>query len=228
MQAPIEEMRRLSGSVAPRSIVERCEQFLREHGDTYAGVGWTKSQEQTDRRYRVMLDVMGPEPEPETVLLDFGCGAAHLYEYITRNGGLDVQYVGADASPVFLGLCRSKFPRLRFVESDGLSGTLPAADFIVMNGVLTIRVDLPFEYMWEYATRLLRNVFATARRGVAFNVMSKNVEWERDDLFHVPMDRLTGWLTSELSRHIVIRHDYGLFEYTVYVFKEPRGMATTH
>ena len=47
--------------------------------------------------------------------------------------------------------------------------------------------------------------------------MSKQVDWERDDLFHLPCDPLLAFLESELSRHCVVRHDYGLFEYTTYV-----------
>lgn len=31
-------------------------------------------------------------------------------------------------------------------------------------------------------------VVSKARRGLAFNVMSKQVDWERDDSFHLPMD----------------------------------------
>ena len=59
-----------------------------------------------------------------------------------------------------------------------------------------------------------------ARRGLAFNVISKHVDWERDDLFHLPCDALIAFLKAELSRHCVVRHDYGLFEYTTYVYRE--------
>jgi hypothetical protein len=54
---------------------------------------------------------------------------------------------------------------------------------------------------------------------LAFNVMSKQVDWERDDLFHLPLDRLLTFLSREVSRHVVIRHDYGLYEYTAYVYQ---------
>ena len=30
--------------------------------------------------------------------------------------------------------------------------------------------------------------------GIAFNVMTKHVDWERDDLFHLPFDQLAEWL----------------------------------
>ena len=50
--------------------------------------------------------------------------------------------------------------------------------------------------------------------------MSKQVDWERDDLFHLPLDLLADYLTRNLSRHFVIRNDYGLYEYTVYVYHD--------
>ena len=68
---------------------------------------------------------------------------------------------------------------------------------------------------------MLMRVFAKARKGVAFNVMSKSVDWERDDLFHLSADRLITFLTKSLSRHFIIRNDYGLYEYTTYVYKQP-------
>jgi hypothetical protein len=32
---------------------------------------------------------------------------------------------------------------------------------------------------------------------------------------------LLSFLSHEVSRHVVIRHDYGLYEYTAYVYKNP-------
>jgi hypothetical protein len=49
--------------------------------------------------------------------------------------------------------------------------------------------------------------------------MSKQVEWERDDLFHLPFDVMASFLAERLSRRFVIRHDYGLYEYTTYVYR---------
>ena len=56
--------------------------------------------------------------------------------------------------------------------------------------------------------------------GVAFNVMSKLVDWERDDLFHWGFDEMAAAVGGRLSRHIRIRADYGLYEYTVYVYRQ--------
>jgi len=56
-------------------------------------------------------------------------------------------------------------------------------------------------------------------RGMAFNVMSKCVDWERDDLFHLSMDDLGLFLKNNLSSEFSFRFDYGLYEYTAYVYK---------
>ncbi len=55
---------------------------------------------------------------------------------------------------------------------------------------------------------------------MAFNVMSKHVDWEREDLFHLPFDTLAEFLKKELTRNFVFRNDYGLYEYTTYVYRE--------
>jgi hypothetical protein len=38
-------------------------------------------------------------------------------------------------------------------------------------------------------------------------------------LFHLPFDTLASFLTSELTRNFVFRNDYGLYEYTAYVYR---------
>ena len=88
-----------------------------------------------------------------------------------------------------------------------------------MNGVFTEKRGLTFDEMLAYFQRMLIAVFSKARLGIAFNVMSKHVDWERDDLFHLPFDTLARFLTASMTRNFVIRNDYGLYEYTTYVYR---------
>jgi hypothetical protein len=93
---------------------------------------------------------------------------------------------------------------------------------VVLNGVFTEKRALTFQEMWTHTQQLLDRVFQAARIGIAFNVMSKHVDWERDDLFHLPFDVLAEFLRRKLSRHFRFRADYGLYEFTTYVYREPR------
>jgi cyclopropane fatty-acyl-phospholipid synthase-like methyltransferase len=206
------------------SIVAACESDLKKYGDNYLGVGWTKRQKDADTRYQVMLEVIKRDTvgaDGKVALLDFGCGASHLYEYMLRQQIDDVDYSGLDLSEDFIQLSRSKFPFINYYHVDILEDRveLPLFDYIVINGVFTSKCDLSFEEMLAFFQNLVAKVFHRARVGIAFNVMSKQVDWERDDLFHLPFDTLADFLTRELSRNFVFRNDYGLYEYTTYVYR---------
>ncbi|HMH32112.1 MAG TPA: class I SAM-dependent methyltransferase [Puia sp.] len=204
------------------SIVKHYEDCLEKHGDTHLGVDWPKLED-VEKRYRMMLDIirMANDRSEKINLLDFGCGAAHLIEYIRHQGMKQINYSGLDVSEKFISLCRSKYPGTAFYLLDILDShaSLPPFDYVVMNGVFTEKRELGFEEMWDYFTKMLTKTFSFATKGIAFNVMSKAVEWEREDLFHVPADRLIDFLTKHLTRNFVIRNDYGLYEFTTYIYK---------
>jgi SAM-dependent methyltransferase len=208
-------------AAAAARLVAHYENCLARHGDNHRGVDWPSARD-AGLRYAVMLGQIPADAHRPIQLLDFGCGAGHLLEYLRRQSMPGIAYHGLDLSEPFLALCRSKFPDVPFTCSDILEdpGELPVFDFVVMNGVLTEKRDLSHDEMWHYARTLLRRIWPHARRGLAFNVMSTNVDWERPDLFHLPIDTLLAFLKAELSRHCVIRHDYGLYEYTTYVYRE--------
>ncbi len=200
-------------------IVAHYEACLAQHGDTHLGVDWPKP-EHVDIRYQVMLDVIKGDGQ-NVSLLDFGCGASHLYEYIRRKGLTHIAYAGLDISEEFIALSRQKFPALPYYCLDVLTAgdALPEFDYIVMNGVFTEKRSLSYAEMLEYFFAMLRKVYVKARVGLAFNVMSSHVDWERDDLFHLPLDTLASFVTQALGRDFVIRNDYGLYEYTAYLYR---------
>lgn len=204
------------------SIVAHYEACFERHGDTHQGVDWPNPND-VITRHSVMLDML-PEGTSPVSLLDFGCGAAHLLDTLVAEGWRHVQYAGLDLSPKFVDFCRTKHPGRSFFCADLLEapGDVPEFDYIVCNGVFTEKQSLSQSAMWDYTQRLLKVLYGKARHGLAFNVMSSDVDWERDDLFHLPMDTLTAFLSRSLSRNVVLRADYGLYEYTAYVYREPR------
>jgi SAM-dependent methyltransferase len=204
-----------------RQIVEESERWLKRYGDRPEGVGWPIAKD-APTRYRVMLELIRPEHRAGVRLLDFGCGLSHLYEYIRREGIAGIQYSGLEISAAYLEISRGKHPDVTFYDIDVLKDDagLPEFEYVVMNGIFNSRVRMGQEEMFGLVQSLVARVFAHARHGIAFNVMSKQVEWEREDLFHLPMDQLADFLARKVSRHFVMRHDYGLYEYTTYVYRE--------
>jgi len=214
-------------STAPPPQVElrdHYESCFLKHGRTPQGVDWP-NQAGLETRFEVMLGVMRKSPARPT-LLDLGCGPGLLLDHLETGGRrADIDYVGIDLSAPMLDAARRRWPDYQFLDHDILSAPLPdrTADYVVMNGVLTERRSVPHDRMEAYALDLLAAAFRLARVGIAFNVMSKVVDWERDDLFHWGFDSMAAGVSRRLSRHLRVRADYGLYEYTVYVYREPEA-----
>lgn len=204
-------------------IIKHYESCLDKYGDSHLGVDWPKIED-VDKRYSIMLEIIDIPSSGKIKLLDFGCGASHLYEYIIKQNINNIEYSGLDISEKYIKLSKSKFPFNKYYLIDILEddSNLPNFDYIVMNGIFTEKRSLSFDEMFNYFKKLIIKVYDKANKGIVFNVMSKHVDWEREDLFHLPFDLLVAFLKDKISRHFIIRNDYGLYEYTVYVFKEAR------
>ena len=200
------------------------EELHARHGDTHLGLGYPK-EEGFDRRYHVYLDVIREaERRKPCSLLDVGCGTARLLDLIKSLGGSEINYRGVDLSAQLLTTARKKHPEADFICGDPFD--LPEIwnarpDYVVFGGIFTVRLQMTKEEMTEYMIRLLRLAFMNCGRGIAFNVMSHHVDWQRDDLFHVSFDRMAEILQANFSRHYLFRADYGLYEYTVYLYRTP-------
>jgi SAM-dependent methyltransferase len=206
------------------NIVQHYEDCLDKFGDTHQGVDWPNRADMLVR-YMVMLELQKFDPRPITQnisLLDFGCGTANMLEYMNENNYPGWAYSGLDISPKFIEVCVKKFPGTTFYCGDILKDPMYVmpVDYIVMNGVFTEKRDMSFDEMFNYFQQVMKKVFPLAKRGIAFNAMSKAVDWEREDLFHLPLDILANFLTTKLSRDFIVRNDYGLYEFTTYLYKK--------
>ena len=205
-------------------LVKHYNRGLTEYGDTAQGALWPN---EIDRRTRfgVMLDVIETSPATSIVLCDLGCGTGSLLSYIRERGLENITYIGVDYSAAALKLARAKFPGVTFIEMNIADPDADwdriSCDYLVCNGVFTGKMDISHKEMWLLLENTIKNAWYQVRRGLAFNVMSKVVDWERDDLLHVPMDDSVRLLHGLAGRNVRVRADYGLYEYTSYAFKRP-------
>jgi dTDP-4-amino-4,6-dideoxygalactose transaminase len=198
------------------------ERNLQENGDTAAGAGWPN---ELDRRIRfdVMLDVLDCPPDSPVTLCDFACGTGELLAHIHRRGLHNITYLGVDRSAKALSYARAKFPEATFLEldvnaPDANLGVI-ACDYLLANGLFTVKYGMSHEQMWSFVVATIERLWPQVRRGLAFNVMSKVVDWEREDLFHLPMDDAARLLHRLAGRRVRMRADYGLYEYTAYAYR---------
>lgn len=200
-------------------LARHYEECFATHGPGHLGVDWP-SESDAAVRYEVMLEVIRSGVDCPK-LLDFGCGSAGLLSHIRAAGQeAEMRYRGHDISQAYIDYCRSVFPDYLFDVGDVLAGAdIGTADYVVANGVFTERLGLSYDEMFDFMSRVVRHLFNAATVGIAFNVMSTFVDWQRDDLFHVDPGAMAEFVGAEFGANFTIRHDYPLFEYTTYVYK---------
>jgi len=206
-------------------IAKHYDECFKKHGPTHLGVDWPNEQYMHIRN-RVMLDIkkFSKASEGKSTILDFGCGFSSMYSLIKEERLENLSYSGLDINKNFYEYCKKTFPEVDFLNCDVLSSDnnqdqIPDFDFIVCNGVFTEKRHLSYKEMMIFFQKVTSILWSKCRVGLSFNLMSKLVDWERDDLFHVSYDELSQFLSKNLSRNFIIRNDYGLYEYTIYVFK---------
>ena len=207
LSAPIEESVR-AGGVNPQAV------WLDRDGDLAKGV----------RRCEAVFRMV--DERTSFSLLDVGCGPGMAIPFLEERFGPRMrEYRGIDISEELVAAARQRWPAYTFEAQDLLKQPLPdgSFDYAVLNGVLTAKFSLTYDAMESFAMALLESAWKSTRVALAFNVMSTHVDWQRDDLFHWPIDKAAAFCTSRLSRHFDVIADYGLYEYTVIVFRQPRA-----
>jgi SAM-dependent methyltransferase len=165
------------------------------------------------------------EDAKEFSVLDLGCGPGLALPFLDERFGARMHdYLGVDISPALLEVARQKWPGRRFEQRDIIANPLPSRsyDFVAINGVLTAKYSLSYGAMESFAREFLVAAWESTGQALSFNVMSTFVDWTRPDLFHWPIEQAVGCCIGNLSRHVNVIADYGLYEYTVQVFREPR------
>lgn len=213
-------------------IADHYKEKFAKYGDTPQGYDW-ENYNDMQTRYKTMFELVSLDKNKNYFkgdsILDFGCGAGGFYHYLDSftNG---LKYVGIDINEQAIITAREKYPEGSFGLLDIHSSEGEEAfnnpkicnesyDYIVCNGTFTVKGKLTHDQMSEFMCSTLEKLWKKTNKGIAFNLMSKNVDWERDDLYHVSMDQIVQWLTDNLSRNIVVRSDYKLYEYTIYVYR---------
>ena len=198
-------------------LAEHYKKCYEKFGDNHKGADWPNKRD-TLKRYKVMIEIISDTSKLNSIL-DIGCGTGNIYQFIIDNKMEYIDYTGLDINQSMIDKANSKFQNVKFFKRDILDkGIQDSYDYIIMNGLFTEKLNLTFDEMWDFFCKILSVAIKNCRVGIAFNLMSTNVDWQRDDLFHVPLDQLTNFIVNNLSRNYVIRNDYGLYEYTTYIY----------
>lgn len=206
---------------SPDALRQYYETRLAAHGDTAQGAGWPN---EADRQTRFAI-MRGLAPDGQmTDICDLACGTGEFLDYLSKNGARPKRYLGLDISDNAIAAAVAKHGVDLFAVHDILQDPVPGQfDYVVANGLFTVKDRLSQDEMWEFLQSTVRAMWDMTRIGMAFNVMSAVVDWKREDLFHVECDALLRFVYALAGRRVILRADYDLYEYTAYVYRQPVG-----
>jgi SAM-dependent methyltransferase len=199
-------------------LEELYDQHLRVHGDS------PQATQQTDRltqeqRMRVLCQVTDLG---RAKVLDFGCGTGHLLEFMRRECGHHGDYVGYDITRSMVDTAAAKYPDARFEHRNILADGLPE-DFDVT--LVTGTFNNHTGDNWEWITACLQLLWRHTRTAMAFNMLSRYVDFLGPGLYYEDPGRVLRFCKEELSPLVTLRHDYCVrpgvvpYEFTVYVYR---------
>lgn len=191
------------------------------HGASPEGVDWGKDQDRANCRYQKMLAVIPTTKKQQVSLLDVGCGYGALLQYAKENN-VALYYTGIDVVDDMICDARARHKDASFLTGDILELDVKARfDYVVCNGILTQKLNVPALEMDEFASLLIRRMFSLCNKGIAFNVMTTKVNFFSNNLYYRNPAELLSWCISEVTRHVRLDHAYPLYEYTMYLYREP-------
>jgi SAM-dependent methyltransferase len=194
---------------------------LSQHGATYAGVDWN-SEESQQLRFDQLLRVV--DFSAPFAINDFGCGYGALVDELERRGQV-FSYTGLDVSAAMIEQARGRHgdaPGRRFTTE---AADLPVADYTVASGVFNVLAGAEPSAWPGYVLATLSRMAELSRRGLAFNCLTSYSDADKmvPELHYADPCRLFDWCKRELSRHVALLHDYGLYEFTIIVRFDDRS-----
>jgi len=208
------------------NLTSRFEHSLARGGVTPVGIMWPNTIDLAVRFEKLLsaIDFGSYGPSRPLRLLDLGCGPGFLLDWLAANTRLDqIDYTGVDVTEVTMGHARRRWPAHKFLLRDVRDAPFAedAFDFAIICGVFIARFENSYSAMEALTHDTLRAVWASTRLGLSFNTASKHVDWERDDLFHWPLDDIVRFCTRDMSRHVALHLNLGPRETAVVVTREP-------
>lgn len=194
------------------------EAALEIHGEGAQAVNWRNAESQ-----RLRFDVLCQIGDLDGKKIhDVGCGLAHLYDYV-KEAGINTDYIGSDISTKMIEASRQRLGGRADLRVADITEDNPPdwmrADFVVSSGIFTVRGNIPDREWREFVLSFIVKMFDLAKTGIGFNMMTSHVDYQDDHLCYFDPGEVLEFCVGKLSRKVIVRHDYPLWEFTVFVYR---------
>mgnify|MGYP001322142966 CR=1 FL=1 len=153
---------------------------------------------------------------------DVGMGLSDLGQYIfDNNRDKQIIYSGSEILKEYVDDSALRFPNSNFFFRDLATQSFDDKyDYMLLSGVFHQRRDSSIKDWERFSQNILLNAFKMCNKGIAFNFISPFVDFYQTHVYYCNLIKLINFINDDLSRFFEIKHNYALYEFTVYVYKE--------
>lgn len=194
-------------------IINLYENRLKEYGETVQTVGW-RDKKQQELRFQILSQIGQLDG---TNILDIGCGFGDFYDFLTERD-IKVNYSGFDISPGMIKVARKHHPELKFEVNDILSEEIGGSfDYVFASGILNKNLSDNI----DYAKKIIKKMYSLSNIGVGINMTTDYVDYKEESLYYYSPEKMFKFCRG-IGKYVTLRHDYPLYEFTLYLFKKNR------
>lgn len=193
--------------------------LFERHGPSVDAVA-SGQQVYKDLRYQKLSAVF--QDDDDFTVHDVGFGLGHYYEYLkARFPNKRFTYSGSEITPQFVEHCRQAYPECSFDDRDLAAAPFAEPyDYLIFGGTFYHLEGVDHDTFTAFVRAMLANGFRSARRGIAFNLVTGFVDYRYDSLYYGDLADLLPFVVNNLSRFFTVDHSTPLYEYTVCVYHE--------
>jgi SAM-dependent methyltransferase len=190
-----------------------------EHGAAPAGADWNSAESQ-ELRFRELLRIC--PPDGPFSINDIGCGYGALVQVLQAQRR-DFVYRGFDISPAMVARARETLGETDRWSFTDREDELAPLEYSVASGIFNVKLDASDDEWGHYVSETLDRLDSISTRGFSFNMLTSYSDPDRmrSDLYYANPGAIFDQCKHRYSRHVALLHDYGLWEFTVLVKKDP-------
>ncbi len=198
-----------------KEYIKRYHKRFEEFGYSPQTLGWGVHPGKHLVRYAALSELACKQPQSS--VLDVGCGFADLYDFMLASGWKG-SYTGVDIVPDLLAVAHQRHPSLdlRQMDLSNNHNELDEYDFVISIGIFG--AALKAEPNEIHVERTLRIMWEHSRVAVCADFQSVYVDYQQPGAWHAD----PAWLlpmARKITKRLSLRMDYIPYEFALILYK---------
>lgn len=190
---------------------------LSRYGATHRGLDWNSAENHALHHQQFLFLL---RDDYEASIGDLGCGYGDFLGYL-RERGFTGRFIGYDLNQGMIAAARQyhgQDDRATWYHS---ATPTTDTDYVIASGIFNLRGSTSDSDWESYMESVIEAMAARARKGFAFNVLTRHSDPEkrRADLYYADPGTWLDFCARRYGRHLALLQDYGLWDFTLIVRK---------